>query len=212
MTRKSSIALISLGALVLVVLYFVYGCEYVDNVTASFPSPLENVDFHSYSTLRWVTSPSQRVGIHLKLQSDIKRLVDLRAFGSFQPEMTDEDVVAQFGQPIQTWTDNFGGTWAKYSTLLGYVQIGCDRRTSLQDDHEKGPGPCRRSLQAFTDQSPSEIFRSSFLDVLDRAEKMAPRADYRDIDFFDSENRLVLNVFIKRGHITHMELFRRVDR
>jgi hypothetical protein len=213
MTRKSCIALISLGAVVLAVLYFVYGCDYVHNVTVSFPSPLENVDFHSYSTLRWVTAPSQRIMIHLKQQSDIKQLVDLRVFGDFQPEITDDSAVAQFGKPIQTRTDDFGGTWSRYSTPFGYVEIGLDRRTSLSaDDDGKGPAQGRRSLQAHTDYPPSKVFGSPLLAVLHRAERITPRAEDRDIDFFNSENRLVLNILIKNGRISHMELFRHVDR
>jgi hypothetical protein len=213
MTRKFRIALINLGAVVSAVLYFVCGCDYVHNLTVAFPSPLENVDFHSYSTLRWVTAPSQRIKIHLKQQSDIKQLVDLRVFGDFQPEITDDSAVSQFGKPIQTRTDEFGGTWSRYSTPMGYAEIGVDRRTSLPaDDDGKVSAPGRRSLQAHTDYSFDKVFAPPLLAVLHQAKKITPRAANRDIDFFNSENRLVLNILIKNGRISHMELFRHVDR
>ncbi len=126
--------------------------------------------------------------------------------------MTDKDVVAGFGEPIQTWTDDFGGTWAKYPTPLGYVQIGRDRRTSPTDDDQKGPVPGRRSLQAYTDKAPSEVFRSPFLDVLYRAEKMTPRAEDREFIIFDSANDLILDVWVRDGRIDRLELFKHVDR
>jgi hypothetical protein len=213
MSRKSKIVLISLGTVVLLLLFFVHGCDHIVEETLSFPPPLENVTVHTFASLEWVTSPSQRIGIHLKQQSDIKQLVDLRIFGDFQPEMTDEAVTAQFGQPVQTRTDDFGGTWSRYSTRLGYVEIGFDRRTSLSDDDDnKGRVLGRRSLRAYTEKSPSEVFRSPLLDLLRHAEKMTPRAEEREVDFFNSEHRLILDISVKKGRIEHMELFRHVER
>src|SRR5260370_23919864 len=96
MTRRSKIILTGFGAIVLVILFFVHGCEHIENTTISFPPPLGNVEFHSFSVLEWVTSPSQEINIRLKQQSHVKSLLDLRVFGDFQPEMTDELVVARF--------------------------------------------------------------------------------------------------------------------
>ena len=127
--------------------------------------------------------------------------------------MTDEAVTAQFGNLLQTRTDDFGGAWSRYATPLGYVEIGLDRRTSLSDDdNNKGPVPGRRSLRAYTEKPPSEVFRSPLLDLLHRVEKMTPRAENREVDFFNSERRLILDVSVKKSQITHMELFRHVDR
>jgi hypothetical protein len=213
MTRWSNTVLFGLGTFILAILYFAYGCEHTDDKTVSLPPPLGDVEFHSFSLLQWITSPTQEVKIRLKQQSDIKQLLDLRVFGNFQPEMTDEDAVAQFGEPVQRWTDNFGGTWAKYSTPLGYVQIGRDRRTSPTDDNDqKGPVPGRRSLQAYTDRAPSEVFSSPFLDVFKRAEKIAPRAEDREFSIFDSANHLLLDAWVRNGRLDRLELFEHVKR
>ncbi|HXM95264.1 MAG TPA: hypothetical protein VOA64_13590 [Candidatus Dormibacteraeota bacterium] len=213
MSRRSKIVLTSFGTVVLLFLFFFHGCDHISEETLAFPPPLENVTVHTFATLEWVTRPSQRIGIHLKQQSDIKQLVDLRVFGDFQPEMTDETATAQFGKPVQTRTDDFGATWSRYSTPFGYVEIGLDRRTSLSDDDDnKGPVPGRRSLRAYTEKSPSKVFRSPLLDLLDQAEKKTPRAEDREVDFFNSEHRLILDVSVKKSRITHMELFRHVDR
>ncbi len=213
MTRRSKTTVIGLGSVVLLVLYFVYGCEHMVDETASFPPPLGDIEFHSFSALQWLTIPSQEIKIRLKQQADIKHLIDLRVFGNFQPEMTNEEIVAQFGAPIQTWTDKFGGTWVKYSTPLGYVQIGSDRRTSpTDDDDRKGPVPGRRSLQAYTDKAPINVFRRPFLDVLQRAEKITPRASDREFIIFDSTNDLLLDAWVRNGRIDHLEVFKHIDR
>jgi len=119
---------------------------------------------------------------------------------------------AQFGKPTQTRTDDFGGTWSTYSTPLGYVEIGLDRRTSPTGDDDKNPVPGRRSLQAYTDKPPREIFRPPFLSVIRAAEQMTPRADYREFSFFDSNKDLVLFIWLKDGCIDHLELFKHIDR
>ncbi len=117
MTRRSKTALVCLGIVALVILYFVYGCERTDDETVSLPPPLGNVEFDSFSVLEWLTSPSQEIKIRLKQQSDIEQLVDL-----------------------------------------------------------------------------------------------TPRADGREFSFFDSENELILDVWMREGGIDHMELFKHVDR
>lgn len=151
-------------------LFFVHGCEHTEDETISFAPPLGNVEFHCFSLLEWVKSPSQEVKIRLKQQSDTKSLLDLRVFGDFQPEMTDGDVIARFGKPLQTPADNFGGSWSRYPTPLGYIEIGIDRRTSpTDDDDEEGPPPGRHSLRAYTDKAPNEIFRQPLLEVQNSA-------------------------------------------
>ena len=214
MTRRSlKIVLTSLGAGALALLFFVHGCERVDSQTILFPPPLGNVTFESFSVLLWVTIPSQEVRIQLNKLAEVNQLVELRVFGDFQPEMTNEDVVARFGNPSQIRTDNFGGTWSKYVTPLGYVEVGHDRRTSAPVvDADKTPLPGRWSLQAFTDKPLSEILHPALLDVLSRAEKLTPRAEERELHVFDSHNELVLDIWLKKGRIDHMELFRHVDR
>ena len=212
MTRRSKIILTGFGAIVLVILFFVHGCEHIENTTISFPPPLGNVEFHSFSVLEWVTSPSQEINIRLKQQSDVKSLLDLRVFGDFQPEMTDEVVIARFGKPQQTRADNFGGSWSRYPTPLGYVEIGVDRRTSPTDDDEKSPPPGRRSVQAHTDKPLDEIFLPLLVDVVRKAQKMTPRAEARELSIFDLEHKLILDMWMKNGRIDHMELFRHIDR
>lgn len=211
MTRRSKIALVSLATVVLVLLFFVHGCEHVVDQTLSFRPPLENVAFHSFSVLEWITTPHQEMRIQLQQQSDVRQLVDLRVFGDFQPEMTDEIVVKKFGKPEQTRTDDFGSTWTRYSTPLGYVELGLDRRTSSTDD-DKSPAPGRRSLRGYTARPASEIFRPPLLEVLHQAERMTPRADAREFNFFNAENRLVMDIWVKKGQVEHMELFQHVDR
>jgi hypothetical protein len=176
----------------------------------SFPPPLENVAFHSFSVLEWITTPHQEMRIQLQQQSDVRQLVDLRIFGDFQPEMTDEIVAKKFGKPEQTRTDDFGGTWTRYPTPLGYVELGLDRRTSSTDD--KIPAPGRRSLRGYTTRPASEIFRPPLLEVLHQSERMTPRADVREFNFFNTANRLVMDIRIKKGQVEHMELFQHVDR
>jgi len=212
MTRRFKTALISLGAVVLVLLFFVHGCEHMEEETISFAPPVGNVEFESFSILEWVTSPHQEIRIRLKQPSDIMQLLDLRVFGDFQPEMTDEDAITRFGKPLQTRADDFGGSWSKYPTPLGYVEIGVDRRTSPTDDGEKSPPPGRRSLQGRTDKAPDEIFCQPLLEVVRKAQKMTPRAEDRELSIFDSEHNLILDIWMKNGRIDHMELFRHIDR
>jgi hypothetical protein len=127
--------------------------------------------------------------------------------------MSDADATARFGEPNQTRTDNFGGTWSRYSTPLGYVELGRDRRTSpTDDDDDKSPVPGRRSLQAHTDKPLNEIIRPPLLDVLRHAEKLTPRADNRELYIFDSEHRLIFGAWVKEGRINYIELFKHVDR
>jgi len=213
MTPRSKTVLIGLGATILLLVFFVRGCDHITEETLALSPPLENVTIHTFASLEWVARPTQRIGIHLRQQSEINQLLDLRVFGDFQPEMTDEDVVSRFGNPSQRSTDKFGGTWSRYSTPLGYVEIGLDRRTSVSgDDDSRTPLPGRRSLRAYTDRPLSEIFRPSLLDVIRRAEKIAPRAESREIDFFNPEDRLAMDISIKEGQIVRLELFRHVDR
>ena len=212
MTRRSKYATSSLAAVAFFVLLYVHGCEHEENALVSFPPPVGTVEFHSFWVLEWVTSPSQDIRIRLQQQSDLKQLIDLRAFGNFQPDMSDKEVLARFGKPSQAGTDNFGGTWSRYTTPLGYVEIGVDRRTSATDDDDKSPVPGRHSLQAFTDKPPDAIFRAPLLDVMHKAATMTPRADEREFSIFDSQHELILDVWMKDGRIERMELFRPVDR
>jgi hypothetical protein len=196
---------------VFVLLMFAHGCEHVVDQTVSFPPPLGNVALHSFSVLEWITTPHQEIRIELQQQSDVGQLVDLRVFGDFQPEMTEEIAVKKFGKPERTRTDDFGGDWTRYATPLGYVELGLDRRTSSTDD-DKGPSPGRRSLRGYTRRPTSEIFRPPLLEVLHQAEKMIPRADAREFNFFNAENRLIMDIWVKKGQVEHMELFQHVDR
>lgn len=212
MTRRSKTTLICLGAIVLVILFFVHGCEQTEDKTISFSPPLGNVEFHSFSVLEWVTSPSQEINIRLKQESDVKSLLDLRVFGDIQPEMTDEVIIARFGKPREIRADNFGGSWSRYPTPLGYVEIGVDRRTSPTYDDEKGPPPGRRSLQAHTDKALDEILLPPLIDVVRKAQKMTPRAGARELSIFDLEHKLILEIWMKNGRIDHLELLRHIDR
>ncbi|HTQ61615.1 MAG TPA: hypothetical protein VMI32_15440 [Candidatus Solibacter sp.] len=212
MTRRSKYAISSLAAVTLFMLLYVHGCEHEENASIAFPPPVGNVEFHSFWGFEWVTSPSQEIYIRLQQQSDLKQLIDLRIFGNFQPDMSDKEVLARFGEPSQTRTDNFGGTWSKYTTPLGYVEIGVDRRTSPTDDDDKIPVPGRRSLQAFTDKPPDAIIRPPLLDVMRQAATMTPRADEREFSIFDSQHGLILGMWMKDGRIERMELFKPIDR
>ncbi|MGB0035457.1 MAG: hypothetical protein WBP79_08290 [Candidatus Acidiferrales bacterium] len=40
---------------------------------------------------------------------------------------------------------------------------------------------------------------------------MSPRAEDREVDVYDSDGHLVLDVWIMKGQIDHMELFKHVD-
>src|SRR5262249_18829613 len=159
----------------------------------------------------WVTSPVQDIKIQLQQQSNVEQLVDLRVFGDFQPNMTDEELIARFGQPSQRWTDNFGGTWSTYRRPFGYVEIGLDRRTSPTDD-DKSTVPGRHSLQGFTDKPAEAIFQAPLRDVMRQAVSLTPNADEREISVFDSKHELLLDIWMKRGRIERMELFKALDR
>ena len=212
MSRKSKIGVSSMAVIAILILLYVHGCEHEENASISFPPPLGNVEFRSFWILEWVTSPLQDITIRLQQDSDLKQLVDLRVFGNLQPDMSDEEVIASFGEPTQRWTDDFGGTWSSYPTPFGYVKIGLDRRTSPTDDGDKGPIPGRHSLQAFTDKPPEVVFRPLLVEVLRRAMKLTPRADAREFSVFDFGHNLLLDVWVKDARIERMELFKSVDR
>jgi hypothetical protein len=213
MTRRSTLAILSLAGVAIFSLLYVHGCEHEENASVTFSPPLGNVEFHSFWVFEWVTSPSQEITIRLQQQSDLKQLIDLRVFGDFRSDMSDKEVLARFGEPSQTRTDTFGGTWSRYTTALGYVEIGVDRRTSpTDDDDDKSPVPGRRSLQAFTDKPLNAIFRAPLLDVMRQATTMSPRADERELSVFDSKHGLILVMWMKGGRIERMELFKPVDR
>ena len=212
MTRRSKFTILSLAAVAIFVLLYVHGCEHEENASVRFPPPLGDVEFRSFWLLEWVTSPHQDITIRLQQQADVKQLIDLRVFGNFQPDMSDKEVLARFGEPSQTRTDNFGGMSSRYMTPLGYVEIGLDRRTSPTDDDDKSPVPGRHSLQSFTEKPPDAIFRAPLLDVMRQAVTMTPRADEREVSIFDSRHELILDIWMKGGRIERMELFKPVDR
>ena len=211
MTRKSKFALIGAGTAVVAILFFARGCERLVERTVSFPAPLGNVDFENFSVLAPLTTPIQEIRIQVEQIPDIAQLLDLRVFGEFQPEMTDAELAARFGKPQRTYTDDFGSTWSEYSTPLGYVRIGYDRRTSSAgQDENRAEG--RRALQAYTDRPPDQVFRAPLLSVVRTAEQMARRADYRQFHVFDSKKDLVLEFWVRNDRIDHIELFKHVDR
>ncbi len=187
------------------------GCDRVAEQRASFASPVGDVTFHSFSTIQWVTSPTQRVNIRVKETKNVEKLVDFRLFGDFQPELTDDQVTAQFGAPTQKHTDDFGGMWWRYSTPLGYLEIGTDLRTSTSDD-DKSPVLGRRSLRAYTDEPADAVLLSPLRDVVREAKKITPRADHREINMFDAENRLLVQIILKGSRLTSAELFVHINR
>ena len=212
MIRRSKYAISGLAAFALFVLFYVHGCEHEENASVTFPPLLGSVEFHSFWALEWVTRPSRTITIRLQQQSDLKQLIDLRIFGNFQPGMSDEEVLTRFGEPSQTRTDNFGGTWSRYTTALGYVEIGVDRRTSPTDDDDKSSVPGRRSLQAFKDKPLDAIFRAPMVDVMRKAVTMTPVADEREVSIFDSKHGLILDMWMKDDRIERIELFKPADR
>jgi hypothetical protein len=125
--------------------------------------------------------------------------------------MTDAQVNATFGKPTHMRTDDFGGTWARYSTVFGYVEIGLDRRTSISDD-DKSPVPGRRSLRAYTEKPATEILLMPLRDVVREAERLSRHTDEREIDVYDSGNHVLLQIVIKGGRLGSAELFQHVDR
>ena len=179
------------------------GCDHISEQAIAFPAPVGKVEFHSYAVIEGITKPTQRIGIHVASRDEVKQLVDLEVFGKLKPEMTVDAVVAQFGRPSETRGDDFGGTWSKYSTDFGYVEIGLDRQTS--DEKESIAG--RRSLRAYP-VSGRPVLLSPLLEVLRTAEKITPRADAREIVIYDVEQDLLMQILLRNDHVDRVELFR----
>lgn len=98
------------------VFFLVLSCDRVEEKSLSGVAPIESANIQTFSMVAWLSTPRQQVRIHVAKASAVGQLIDLRVFGGFQIEMTDVTVAEQFGKPVQTRTDAFGGTWAMWKS------------------------------------------------------------------------------------------------
>lgn len=187
------------------------GCDRTEERSIPGTSPIQVTTVTRFVAVPWISTPLQTVRIQVRDNDDLAALIDMRIFGGFQPEMTDEQAIARFGKPALTRTDEFGGTWARYPTPLGYVELGEDRRTSPADDEDsKNAALGRRSLRAYTSRRPSEVFQPPLLSVIQTAEQITPKAS-REFWIFNQSGQLILDTWLNSGKIESLELFRHVN-
>jgi hypothetical protein len=204
----------SLYPVVVLALCFFPACERSIERSFAVDPPLTKADVRSFTPVALISKPTQTITLHVAQQADLRSVVDLAVFGKLQPEIADSTAEILFGKPVQVRTDDFGGTWSRYPTSFGFVELGCDRRTSPTGEAEadKKPPPCRRSLRAFTSRPAEAVFRQPILRQLTAAEEMTPTPRSRELVIFDAHTELLLNCWFKNGGIEYLELFKHIDR
>jgi len=202
--------LIAFFASVIVVLLvlFLIGERFEETRFAVSP-PIAEEHATAYANFFGLFGWYQNAFIKLDKNTDPTALVDLRLFGTLQP---DPDPETHFGKAVHVRIDADQQSWYRYTTPVGYAEVGCEKRLSAATTAEAAKVPCFPMVYGYTERSPDSLFREPLKSRILMLKEWKQRSSWRDVTILDAEGTPLLFFRFRGDRLEKSGLFRALIR
>ena len=187
---------------VVLIVLFSFG-ERFDETRFAVNPPIAEEHATAYANFFGLLGWDQNAFIKLDKNADLSTLVDLRLFGSLQPDRNPE---TRFGKAAQVRIDAYQQSWYRYATPIGYAEAGCEKRMSAATAEEVAKAPCFPIVYGYTNNSPESLFHEPLTSQIVMLMKWKQRASWRDVAILDSAGNPVLFFRFRGDHLDRSAL------